>query len=346
MTGQKGDGVRLYAGVEGGATHFHVVFIDSTGQKLAEGTGEGLNLLIEGVEGASKKIADNLKDTAAKAGLSLPVAALGLGLAGAEDEAVNAKMVEYFTTQYADVASSVHLTTDAVVAIAATFDAGGGVVIIAGTGSSCRLLREDGEVFGCGGWGHLIGDGGSGYWIAQRAIQQVFDIDDGLVAPTSDIGPLKNAILKHFKVNDKVGLLDILYGSGFSKARLASLCEPLAELAASDPVAAAIFYDAGHLIGRHLIAVSKNFDQGMFENVPVLAIGSVWKSWPLLKQGFQDALGGERRIRRVAIYEIATTPAAVGAAMLAAKLRVGETFENGVGSPAHAAQLKDVIQNP
>ena len=41
-------------------------------------------------------------------------------------------------------------------------------MIIAGTGSTCRYLNKRGELFGVGGHGHLIGDGGSGFWIVQR----------------------------------------------------------------------------------------------------------------------------------------------------------------------------------
>ena len=35
-------------------------------------------------------------------------------------------------------------------------------MIIAGTGSNCQLISSDLVQHGCGGWGHLLGEKGSG----------------------------------------------------------------------------------------------------------------------------------------------------------------------------------------
>ena len=51
----------------------------------------------------------------------------------------------------------------------ATFKNQDGNLFIAGTGSSL-LSRKNGEFIQKGGWGHILGDEGSGYWIGKKIL--------------------------------------------------------------------------------------------------------------------------------------------------------------------------------
>ena len=47
-----------------------------------------------------------------------------------------------------------------------------GVVIIAGTGSIAYGHNGQGQAARAGGWGYVLGDEGSGYWIGRHALRR------------------------------------------------------------------------------------------------------------------------------------------------------------------------------
>ncbi len=60
-------------------------------------------------------------------------------------------------------------------------------------------------------WGHLLGDEGSAYWIAQRAIKRVFDQQDNLNLSRYDLTRLNDEIKVYFKVNFPLLFLSLSY---------------------------------------------------------------------------------------------------------------------------------------
>ncbi|KHN75633.1 N-acetyl-D-glucosamine kinase [Toxocara canis] len=210
----------FFGGIEGGATHSQLVVVDSRGRKYGEWSYEGLNYYLEGYEKVANEIALWIRGVKKELGINGPLGAVGMGLSGAEDESINKRLVGILKSQHGDVANEFFLTTDSVITIAASFNKGG-VVLIAGTGSTARLLKADGTVRGVGGWGHQIGDGGSGHWIANRMIRYIFDDDDGLSPAPFPVTTVKRLLLQHFGIKNKVEILDLLYAK-FEKANIAS----------------------------------------------------------------------------------------------------------------------------
>lgn len=78
-----------------------------------------------------------------------------------------------------DLADRLVVTSDVDLALAAAFGTGPGLLLIAGTGSIATLRTPDGTVRRAGGLGWQIGDEGSAYWIARRALQAMGRTQDG-----------------------------------------------------------------------------------------------------------------------------------------------------------------------
>ncbi|KAF7258329.1 hypothetical protein EG68_04657 [Paragonimus skrjabini miyazakii] len=96
-----------------------------------------------------------------------------------------------------------------------------------------------------------------------------------------------------------------------------------------DPFCKQLFTDAGVHLGRHVSAAVRHADkEGLMapEGIEVVCCGSVFKSWDLLENGFRSGLKpqhcGDCQQGRINLRLLHIT-AAVGAAILAAKLECG-----------------------
>ena len=87
----------------------------------------------------------------------------------------------------------------------------------------------------------------------------------------------------------RFGLLTHCYDS-FSKANFASLTRRIAEAAVSgDVLCCWLFEEAGRMLGRHIRALAPAISPELTSapgGLSIVCVGSVWKSWDLLKRGF------------------------------------------------------------
>ncbi|MBF4568812.1 N-acetylglucosamine kinase [Plantibacter sp. VKM Ac-2880] len=122
-----------------------------------------------------------------------------------------------------------------------------GIVLVAGTGSVAGRIRDRRVVREVGGAGWLLGDGGSGFWIARRVVRAVAaDLDD--IGPRTALTPLLCQMIgttpettsdqAHRRRSSALDALirSVNDGPPIAIARLA----PLAFLAIDDEVALAI----------------------------------------------------------------------------------------------------------
>ena len=113
-----------------------------------------------------------------------------------------------------------------------------GISVIAGTGSMA-YGEYAGRQARCGGWGELIGDEGSAYWIAREGMNLFSRMSDGRVAR----GPLHRLVRERFELSNDLYLCSRIYGAGADRrdsfAQFARLVHEAAQ--AGDAAAAGIF---------------------------------------------------------------------------------------------------------
>lgn len=85
----------------------------------------------------------------------------GLSLSGCEEENTNRLLVETMKKSYPNAATAYLVSSDTLGSLRTGLP-DGGIVLIAGTGSNALMTSPDGKTVGCGGWGHMMGDEGSG----------------------------------------------------------------------------------------------------------------------------------------------------------------------------------------
>lgn len=78
-----------------------------------------------------------------------------------QQEATNANLERELKEHHPDIANSYVVCSDTVGSIYTACPVGG-MVVISGTGSNALLQNKDGSSYGCGGWGNVLGDEGSG----------------------------------------------------------------------------------------------------------------------------------------------------------------------------------------
>src|SRR5215207_726245 len=131
--------------------------------------------------------------------------------------------------------AEVHVSNDATTAVWGGLGGGEGVAVLAGTGSIAMARSADGREARSGGYGYLVGDEGSGYWLGREAFTACLRALDRRGPPTQLCDLVCEAAQQHTAIE----LVGWLYGGRDQVPRLAGLA-PLVSRAAERGDAQAI----------------------------------------------------------------------------------------------------------
>ena len=137
------------------------------------------------------------------------------------------------------------LGNDTFAALASGTAGGGGIGLIAGTGTVALALGRSGNQILVGGWGWLLGDEGGGFWIAMEALKAAARDVDG----TGPHTVLTSELPRVLGQPDVREVYNLVTGQRLDRTAIAALSTSIVEIAAAgDGVAASILdRSADHL---------------------------------------------------------------------------------------------------
>ena len=101
------------------------------------------------------------------------------------------------------------------------------IIIIAGTGSNCLGINEDGKKVRASGWDYILADEGSGYSIGLKALKAVMRAYDGRGKKTM----LSKTILEELNLKKVLDLVRWAYDGPFSKVMIGTLAKGVCKTA-------------------------------------------------------------------------------------------------------------------
>lgn len=250
-------------GVDGGGTRTRALILDSHGVELGEAEGEAALIDPRDPDAAVEAIVGAVSAAAHAAEVEPPAAALCAGLAGGGRDPERTRVEEALRRR--GVARIVRVVTDAEAAFFDAFADGAGILVIAGTGSVAWGRNERGETARAGGWGALLGDEGSAYDLARRALRAAARAADGRAPDTA----LRQRLLERLGLDAPEALIP--WAAHASKADVAAVAPAVLETAQDgDEVAAAIVEDALMALADHVAALLRRL--GPWDESPPVAL--------------------------------------------------------------------------
>jgi N-acetylglucosamine kinase-like BadF-type ATPase len=263
-------------GIDAGGTKTVCLLADDQGNIISAARGPGANLQAVGELQVEKVLHDVMEH--AIGDLDAIPAAICLGIAGVDRP--DDRAVVHGIMKRIGFKARIVIVNDALVALEAGAPGQSGVVIISGTGSIAYGRNDAGEAARSGGWGYVLGDEGSGYWIGRAALRAVLRAADHRGPRTL----LTQLLLDHFRVEQPQALLHAVYRSHLSPAAIGGLATCVqAAYREGDPAAIGILRGAADELEGAALSVARRLDL-TGEAFTFVLSGGIFRAVPWLEQ--------------------------------------------------------------
>jgi len=325
---------RYVMGVDGGATKTLAAVLDLHERTLYLGHGGPSNQDAVGAQAAVRELLRGAYEAIEMAGIDASeLGAAVLAVAGTDTEDVARNVRAACTDAW--------LVVNDVVAAWATATGGGpGVAAIAGTGSNVFGVGgtgADARAWRAGGWGHVLGDEGSGYWLGVQSIKAALRHREASGPATA----LSDALPVFFGEASVEAVAARVYSKPLTKGEIAAFAIETAKLAeCGDAVARELYERGARELGEQIVAVihqtglAESSGGGDAEEFPVGLIGSAYKAGRVFIDPLTDVIHTCAPGARVGTVEMVP----VGGSLLLAARMCGQA------DAVAAAELASLIE--
>lgn len=274
---------RYVMGVDGGATKTLAAVLDLQTNALHLAHGGPSNEDAVGAKAAVQALLGAADEAIERAGVAPEdLGAAVLAVAGTDTDSIAAHVRAARTEAWIVV-------NDVVGAWATATGGSPGVAVISGTGSNVFGVGRDGSAWRAGGWGHLLGDEGSGYWLGMQSIKAALRDREASGPATA----LSDAACEFFEMASVEALASRVYSKPLTKGEIAAFAVETGRLAERGDVVARGLYELGaRELGDQIGAVISRtgLADGSVGAFPVGLIGSAFKAGPVFLEPLARAV--------------------------------------------------------
>jgi len=263
-------------GIDAGGTKTVCQLADGQGDVLAEARRGGANLQAAGELEVEKVLHDVMEEAIGE--LDVRPAAICLGIAGV-DRPDDARVMREIMKRIGYKAR-VLIVNDALVALEAGAPSLPGIVLVAGTGSIAYGRNEHNQSARAGGWGYVLGDEGSGYWIGRAALRAVLREADRRGPATQ----LTGLLLHYYGVARAQDLIAQVYQGALRPSAIAALAQCVqGAFSNGDAVAIGILRGAADQLESSAISVARRLEL-LGSAFPFVLAGGIFRAVPWLEE--------------------------------------------------------------
>ncbi len=220
--------MKYYLGIDGGGTRTTAAVSDESGKLLLKKAGKTINFYAVGMEAARNNLDSLINDIYAELNCG-GFEGVFVGCSALDDKADESVL----TALCGNInAKAIEMNSDLYIALRSMGDIECPCVAICGTGSMATGIDKDGNTLISGGWGHIIGDEGSGYAIAVNALKACCELCD-----KGESSPLLDAAESYFGVPDFRKAIDVIYSPETTKDIIAGFAADIGKLVQTDDTA-------------------------------------------------------------------------------------------------------------